>query len=1308
MRKRLRKIAAAALAAMLAVQIVPATGMERTKAANEDGLTAYYDMSHSGNSLMDISGNDNHATLYGAEEKDFAESDGEKVLQFKNKQYATLPKGLVTGDDNDFTVEITLSTQSKAAHWAWCIGDGVGTWGSHNVGNYVFANPNASENSRSGQILSGIKVGNVEDNKEVRLPSPTKNLGAGYSTISVVGRGDKLTLYLDGEQVSETTHSYSMNDVIPGGNVLGYIGKSLFAPDALLTANVSRVRFYDKARSQEEIKSSLPSTQDKARMIAADAAKAMLGANASADQITSDLDFPATIDGVSMIWGESDNTDIVDTDGTVTAPTDQDTAVKIPLSFEVDGQAQNVELNVTVKQNSDPDANQGELVAAYDMTREGNRLQDVSGKNHHAELCDVEDEDFLTYDGQNVWQMKKKGYAVLPSGMIDGENFTMQATLSTQTQSAHWLFAVGDGMGNWNDKNVGDYIFVNPCANEKGGNFLAAIKTGTGVNWKESRMPDSNAGFGSASGYATVTLVGKGGKLSLYLNGQRVSSLTQDKTIQDVLAGKDITGYIGKSLYTNDPFLTANLAEVKIWSKALSKNEINAELPDGKAKKDMLLADLYEAVKGTNTSLDAVTEDLSFPGTVDNVAIAWGEPSNKEVIGTDGKINAVPEKESKVTIPLSFEIDGQAYNEEIAVTVLPLDVDGKLKEAVESLDIPNKMDVRGNITLPSETKNGVTVSWATDREDIVNVNEIPETVEGYGSTPAGTVTRPAADTVVRMTATLTLADKTVTKEIDIRVKGAPKTIEDSDYTDYFFAYFAGEKYDDGERIFFASSQDGLNWDDLNNNKSILTSDMGEKGVRDPFILRSPEGDKFYMIATDLNIHANGDWGAAQNSGSQALMVWESTDLVNWSDQRMVTVSASIGAGCTWAPEATYDELTGEYVVYWASRVPSIDGKQRLYYAKTRDFYTFTEPQLFIEKDESSIDTTILHEDGTYYRFTKNEGGSTNELGANTKSIFMEKSSQLLGTYSSIPSESLNSNQWVEGPAIFKFHQDDQANGKYCLLVDNFGGGGYYPLVCGDLESGEFSKPSSYKMPSRARHGTPIRVTSEEYSRVMQQWGGQEVDKTALKELVEAEKKVALEEKEYTKATWKEYKAALDEAEAIVKDDDATAAQVSAAMETLKSARAALVPANRKDLVELTQKTPDKQEGEYTKESWAAYQSALAMAREVLKNSQSAPSEIEDAIKALSAAFDGLKVKDNESGGSGGQDANNGGNGSSDGNGNSSGSGSGAGSGSDNGGKTTDGRGVAKTGDQANVAVPVMLAVGAAAVILAIIKRKKRA
>ena len=50
----------------------------------------------------------------------------------------------------------------------------------------------------------------------------------------------------------------------------------------------------------------------------------------------------------------------------------------------------------------------------------------------------------------------------------------------------------------------------------------------------------------------------------------------------------------------------------------------------------------------------------------------------------------------------------------------------------------------------------------------------------------------------------------------------------------------------------------MNWDDLNNNHPILTSTLGEKGVRDPFIIRSPEGDKFYLIATDLKITVETD------------------------------------------------------------------------------------------------------------------------------------------------------------------------------------------------------------------------------------------------------------------------------------------------------------------------------------------------------------------------------------------------------------------------------------------------------------------
>ena len=71
----------------------------------------------------------------------------------------------------------------------------------------------------------------------------------------------------------------------------------------------------------------------------------------------------------------------------------------------------------------------------------------------------------------------------------------------------------------------------------------------------------------------------------------------------------------------------------------------------------------------------------------------------------------------------------------------------------------------------------------------------------------------------------------------------------------------------------------------------------------------------------------------------------------------------------------------------------------------------------------------------------------------------------------------------------------------------------------------------------------------------------------------------------------------------------------------------------------------------------------------------------------------MKVKDNGNGGSDGSDVNNGGeNGNGSGNGSSSGNGSGNGSsngnGNGNGGKANATAGSVKTGDQANVAVPV--------------------
>lgn len=580
------------------------------------------------------------------------------------------------------------------------------------------------------------------------------------------------------------------------------------------------------------------------------------------------------------------------------------------------------------------------------------------------------------------------------------------------------------------------------------------------------------------------------------MDGEKASELTHGFDVTSVIPNGDVLGYIGKSLYNGDALLTANVADMKIWNQALSEEEVQAQLPTTEEKANMVLADLKKALLKDNVSEDKITGDVSFPAAVDGISVTW-EISENTAIASDGKVTIPAGEDVKADVTAAFTIDGKEQTAVFTLNVLGDNIENILNDAYDTLDIPNKEDVRGNITLPQEMDGGVKVTWTTDHPEIVDVESQDASVEDYDVIPAGVVTRPANDTVVTMTAVLELKGETKTKEIQIQVKAAPEEIKESDYTDYFFAYFAGEGLANGEQIYFASSQDGLNWTDLNNASPVLTSTMGEQGVRDPFLIRSPEGDKFYLIATDLKIYENNDWNAAQNSGSQYLMVWESNDLVNWSEQRMVEVSASIEAGCTWAPEATYDPVTGEYVVYWASRTPNIDTKQRVYYAKTRDFYTFTEPQLYIEKDQSSIDTTMIENNGTYYRYTKNEGGSTNELGALTKTIFIEKSSNVLGEFTQIASDSLNANQWVEGPAIFKLNEDDAEQDTWCLLVDNYGSGGYYPLVTTDLESGVFEKPEAYAMPSYARHGTPIRITAEEYEAITTVYGQPDTVKTAV-------------------------------------------------------------------------------------------------------------------------------------------------------------------------------------------------------------------
>lgn len=327
------------------------------------------------------------------------------------------------------------------------------------------------------------------------------------------------------------------------------------------------------------------------------------------------------------------------------------------------------------------------------------------------------------------------------------------------------------------------------------------------------------------------------------------------------------------------------------------------------------------------------------------------------------------------------------------------------------------------------------------------------------------------------------------------------------YAGYLFTYFTGEGTADGEQIRMALSRgdDPLRYRELNGGKPVLTSALGTKGLRDPHLVRSPDGKKFYLIATDLRMHggSGGSWDQVQRTGSKSIAVWESTDLVHWSDQRLEKVAPDT-AGNTWAPEAVYDAKHGEYVVFWASKLYAEDDPghtgstyNKMLYATTKDFQTFGKPKVWNDPGYSVIDSTVVKDEGAYYRFTKDERDPSSGSPC-SKFITAEKSTELTSTSYDFVGDCIGKGgvDRGEGPAVVRSNTEK----KWYMFIDEFGGRGYVPFETADLDSGKWTPSASHQLPAGARHGSVTPVTQAEYDRLLGAYAGKDsiADATAGK------------------------------------------------------------------------------------------------------------------------------------------------------------------------------------------------------------------
>ncbi|MFT7772160.1 family 43 glycosylhydrolase [Roseateles sp.] len=270
---------------------------------------------------------------------------------------------------------------------------------------------------------------------------------------------------------------------------------------------------------------------------------------------------------------------------------------------------------------------------------------------------------------------------------------------------------------------------------------------------------------------------------------------------------------------------------------------------------------------------------------------------------------------------------------------------------------------------------------------------------------------------------------------------------------WVFTSFKGS----GDGLHLSTSEDGRNWKDLG--KLYLKPAVGSGLMRDPHLLRGPDG--IFRLVWTTGWEDKGIGYASSN------------DLVNWSVQQYLPLLEKVkGTQNAWAPETFFDAASQQYVITWSS---DIDGRfvetkstermnNRTYFVTTKDFATFSEPQLLIDPGFDHIDTTIVNNGSRYIAvFKEGDRQKSKQWGA----IRWAVADAALGPYRLMPNPLVASKR-VEGPTL------TVSGSKARLYVDYYADGRYGAFETGDWVTWS-DVSDSVAVSKGQRHGTVLPV-----------------------------------------------------------------------------------------------------------------------------------------------------------------------------------------------------------------------------------------
>jgi hypothetical protein len=265
-------------------------------------------------------------------------------------------------------------------------------------------------------------------------------------------------------------------------------------------------------------------------------------------------------------------------------------------------------------------------------------------------------------------------------------------------------------------------------------------------------------------------------------------------------------------------------------------------------------------------------------------------------------------------------------------------------------------------------------------------------------------------------------------------------------------------------LHLAVSRDGLEWTPLNQNSPVATPTAGQRGLRDPFILRKQDGT-FVVLATDLK-------GTDFSQNSQYLHVWDSTDLTSLTGYRRIQLHTMNTH--TWAPTAFWDASRGEYGIVYSAN----NGRDVFMVNYTSDFRAVSSPQVYFSPGFNVLDGDIVVDGGTTYLYYKNmdDGllyGARSATGAPNSYT----------TYTS----GLRQGGAIEAPLLLKTNE-----GGWRLWGDSFSpvNNDYYAWSSTNIGANAWTalNQRSYTPPLNAKHGSIVGITTAEYDALLRRWG----------------------------------------------------------------------------------------------------------------------------------------------------------------------------------------------------------------------------